>query len=137
MFNFKINLAKKNKKESNRPVKECSKLLQALVVRTEIGYEAHLAYKEDANLVVPFTEESFDLKGRTNIFSREKGERGYDRIIRGEDYSKFFPGDATRYIPFAPNWIVNGYLVKIEGKLYFDFHDLVTLNGYNNISLMI
>jgi hypothetical protein len=40
------------------------------------------------------------------------------------------PGLPEQYIPFAPNWIVKGYIVKDNGIQKFDFKSLVGVDGY-------
>ena len=82
-------------------------------------------------LVLEFTEDSFNLVGRKSIFSREKDEHNnYVRIVRQEHESKWFPGNNERFVPFAPNWIVRGYIVKDNGITKFDFKSLVGIDGY-------
>ena len=83
-------------------------------------------------LVIPFTERSYDIVGRTTVFTREVDERGKrTRYIRSELKAKFMPGDPKRYIPFAPNWIVKGHIVRENGTLKFDFDDIITIKGYD------
>jgi hypothetical protein len=40
------------------------------------------------------------------------------------------PGLPEQYVPFAPNWIVRGYIVKESGLTKFDFVGLVGVDGY-------
>lgn len=83
--------------------------------------------------ILPFTKKSYDLKGKTSIFSKTKGKYGYIRHIRTEDKAKDFPGDSDKYVPFAPNWIVKGDIINDKGVLKFDFTELLTIKGYNNM----
>ena len=83
--------------------------------------------------ILPFTKRSYDLKGKTSIFSKTKGKYGYIRHIRTEDKAKVFPGDSDKYVPFAPNWIVKGDIINDKGVLKFDFTELLTIKGYNNM----
>lgn len=83
--------------------------------------------------ILPFTKKSYDLKGKTSIFSKTKGKYGYIRHIRTEDKAKDFPGDSDKYVPFAPNWIVKGDIINDKGVLKFDFIELLTIKGYNNM----
>ena len=53
------------------------------------------------------------------------------RYIRTRVQSLTFPCDPNKFVPFGPNWIVKGYIVEKENKKYFDFVDLLTINGYN------
>ena len=83
--------------------------------------------------ILPFTKRSYDLKGKTSIFSKTKGKYGYIRHIRTEDKAKDFPGDSDKYVPFAPNWIVKGDIINDKGVLKFDFTELLTIKGYTNM----
>ena len=82
-------------------------------------------------LVLDFTERSYDLTGKTNVFSRTVDSKGKRiRFIRNLINAKFMPGLPEQYIPFAPNWIVRGYIVKDNGISKFDFKSLVGIDGY-------
>ena len=83
--------------------------------------------------MLPFTKRSYDLKGKTSIFSKTKGKYGYTRHVRTEDKAKVFPGDSDKYIPFAPNWMVKGNIINDKGILKFDFVELLTIKGYTNM----
>ena len=84
--------------------------------------------------ILPFTKRSYDLKGKTSIFSKTKGKYGYTRHVRTEDKAKVFPGDSDKYVPFAPNWMVKGNIINDKGVLKFDFVELLTIKGYNNMT---
>ena len=83
--------------------------------------------------ILPFTKRSYDLKGKTSIFSKTKGKYGYTRHVRTEDKAKVFPGDSDKYVPFAPNWMVKGNIINDKGILKFDFVELLTVKGYTNM----
>ena len=83
--------------------------------------------------ILPFTKRSYDLKGKTSIFSKTKGKYGYTRHVRTEDKAKVFPGDSDKYVPFAPNWMVKGNIINDKGILKFDFVELLTIKGYTNM----
>ena len=92
------------------------------------------AKNKKGRVILPFTKNSYDLKGRKNVFTRIKDEFGRrTRYIRSEEKAKFHYGDSDRYIPFAPNWIVKGNIIKDNDVLKFDFIDLITIDGYDNV----
>lgn len=91
------------------------------------------SYDINNRKILPFTKRSYDLKGKTSIFSKTKGKYGYTRHIRTEDKAKVFPGDSDKYVPFAPNWIVKGNIINDKGILKFDFIELLTVKGYTNM----
>ena len=94
---------------------------------------ANESYDIHNRKILPFTKRSYDLKGKTSIFSKNKGKYGYTRHVRTEDKAKVFPGDSDKYVPFAPNWIVKGDIINDKGALKFDFVELLTIKGYTNM----
>ena len=94
---------------------------------------ANESYDIHNRKILPFTKRSYDLKGKTSIFSKTKGKYGYTRHIRTEDKAKVFPGDSDKYVPFAPNWMVKGNIINDKGILKFDFIELLTIKGYTNM----
>ena len=94
---------------------------------------ANESYDINNRKILPFTKRSYDLKGKTSIFNKTKGKYGYTRYVRTEDKAKVFPGDSDKYVPFAPNWIVKGDIINDKGVLKFDFTELLTIKGYNNM----
>ena len=94
---------------------------------------ANESYDIHNRKILPFTKRSYDLKGKTSIFSKTKGKYGYTRHVRTEDKAKVFPGDSDKYVPFAPNWIVKGNIINDKGILKFDFVELLTIKGYTNM----
>lgn len=124
----------KKKRSSDGPVKT-GKITQGVVFEDKDGI-LKVSIDKDGNgteeeLILEFTEKSYDLTGRTNVFSRKLDEHGHRvRVIRDAFRCKIMPGLPEQYIPFAPNWIVKGYIVK-EGLIKkFNFKDLVGINGY-------
>lgn len=78
-----------------------------------------------AQLVLPLTDKSFELKGREKVFSRLKGEHGYVCYLRTKERANLFPGIPEQYTTVAPNWMCSGYVVRIKGKLYFDLGEAI------------
>ena len=94
---------------------------------------ANESYDIHNRKILPFTKKSYDLKGKTSIFSKTKGKYGYTRHVRTEDKAKVFPGDSDKYVPFAPNWMIKGNIINDKGILKFDFIELLTVKGYTNM----
>ena len=93
----------------------------------------YVILEDEEYKILPFTKRSYDLKGKTSIFSKTKGKYGYTRHVRTEDKAKVFPGDSDKYVPFAPNWMVKGDIINDKGILKFDFVELLTIKGYTNM----
>ena len=82
-------------------------------------------------LILPFTEESYNIVGVTCVFSKKPDKNGkYTRFIRDESKAKFHPGSTETYVPFCRNWVCSGYIVKRDGKMMFDFKECITPKGY-------
>lgn len=78
-----------------------------------------------AQLVLPLTDKSFELKGREKVFSHTKEEHGYVCYLRTKERANLFPGIPEQYTTVAPNWMCSGYVVRIKGKLYFDLGEAI------------
>lgn len=83
-------------------------------------------------VLLPFTERSFKLDGRETIFSRTRDEHNnYIRYVRSKEKARWFPGSPEAYVPFCPNWIVKGYVLKDEnGSMVFDFKNIIAPDGW-------
>ena len=132
--NFKFKPIKA--KRMSTGIKRISQITTGLVSVENGVYTCHVFNdnqdSSSGDLKLRFTDKSYELKGRETIFDRVRYETDKKkRYIRTKIHAMSFPGSSDLYVPFAPNWIVKGYIVEIAGEKYFDFVDLVTLNGYN------
>ena len=134
---FKVAVPKPKRNKTSDGIKRTTnKIVKGKVFQDENGtYKVSISMENDPVhpdlLVLDFTERSYDLTGKTNVFSRTVDSRGIrTRFIRNLINAKFMPGLPEQYIPFAPNWIVRGYIVKDNGTMKFDFKSLVGIDGY-------
>ena len=135
-LSLKISVPKKSKTISKPSVKIEAKNKRGYVILEDEEYKVSLINESDGiynHKILPFTKRSYDLKGKTSIFSKTKGKYGYTRYVRTEDKAKVFPGDSDKYVPFAPNWMVKGDIINDKGILKFDFIELLTIKGYTNM----
>ena len=135
-LSLKISVPKKSKTISKPSIKIEAKDKRGYVILEDEEYKVLLTNESNSiynHKILPFTKKSYDLKGKTSIFSKTKGKYGYTRHVRTEDKAKVFPGDSDKYVPFAPNWIVKGDIINDKGVLKFDFIELLTIKGYNNM----
>lgn len=137
LMQFKVAVPKsKHNKTSDCIKRTTNKIVKGKVFQDENGtYKVSINMENDPVhpdlLVLDFTERSYDLTGKTNVFSRTVDSKGRRiRFIRNLINAKFMPGLPEQYIPFAPNWIVRGYIVKDNGTMKFDFKSLVGIDGY-------
>ena len=131
---FKVAVPKPKRNKTSDGIKRITnKIVKGKVFQEKDGtYKVSINIDNDSDLLVlDFTERSYDLTGKTNVFSRTVDSKGKRiRFIRNLINAKFMPGLPEQYIPFAPNWIVRGYIVKDNGISKFDFKSLVGIDGY-------
>ena len=134
---FKVAVPKPKRNKTSDGIKRtANKIVKGKVFQDENGtYKVSINMENDPVhpdlLVLDFTERSYDLTGKTNVFSRTVDSKGRRiRFIRNLINAKFMPGLPEQYIPFASNWIVRGYIVKDNGTMKFDFKSLVGVDGY-------
>lgn len=132
-FKFKAVPKKRtiNKSDNNHKI---TKLVYCVCHKESDGnYVAHIRLRNDPVypdiLSIPFTKESYSLKGKEKIFTKTCDETGrYTCIVRRKQEANLFPGSDKTYSPFRENCVYSGYIVKIKDKLYFDVSE--TLNNY-------
>ena len=121
-------------KEKKTNVRISNKIVYGTVIKENGVYKVSINVNKDntnKKEILDFTPNSFDVVGKTSVFLKEKDEHGNNvRIIRSEWDAKFHPGTSDKYVPFAENWIVKGYIVKNGIIRLFDFKDLVGIDGY-------
>lgn len=115
----------------NKP-RVVSKLLFCVCVynKDTNEFEAHIDMHNDPNYpdtwVLPFTDNSRSLKGKSRVFALELDKFGHHVcIIRDEHHANNFPGLDTQYTPFRDNYVYSGYVVKDNGKHKFDMKNVI------------
>ena len=134
---FKVAVPKPKRNKTSDGIKRTTnKIIRGKVFQDEDGtFKVAIDMQNDEThpdlLILEFTDRSYDLTDKTNVFSRTVDSKGRrTRFIRNPMNAKFMPGLPEQYIPFAPNWIVKGYIVNDNGNKKFDFTGLVGLDGY-------
>lgn len=125
----------KKSRKTSKYKRESNKLITALVIEDE-NNELKVSINTDKigiKEVLNFTDESFELKDRISIFSKQKDDGRRIRFIRDAWSAKFFPGLKENYIPFNKNWLVKGYVVTNGLNKLFDFKELIGIKGYINV----
>ena len=84
-----------------------------------VNAESNLEFPD--TISIPFTERSYNLKGKTKVFTISKDKKGKSIcIIRTLLDANNCPGLPTQYTPFKHKYVYSGYIVKINGKKQFD-----------------
>ena len=139
-FKFKPVEKKKQRVSSAIKRKSNKKVYCKCKVTEEGKYYASFIEKDETGTiydrVLPFSENSYNLKGKTIVFTKDA--KAYGRIAaiyRTKEQAIHFPGTSEQYTPFKKNWIYGGYIVIIDGIEYFDVID--TCGNYNSSSYLL
>lgn len=138
MPTFTIKAAYKPKHEPKSIGSNISRKCLAIVKEIDGEFKAiinidkkHIYLKEgdelsNEQLVLPFTEKSLDLKDKTYVFLKDKDKYGnYVCIIRDSNTASLFPSLPKQYNTFHENLLIAGHIIRKNGKMYFEYEDLV------------
>lgn len=135
MFNFKFApkpIKIKINRNNNNTFKRISKLIKGVVFIENGIYKVKVSLSPGSYRILEFTPESYKLKGKLDIFNRVKTNKEKRiRYIRHHSSSIAHPGNPELYVPFAPTWVISGYIVSIEEKELFDFIQLLAKEGHD------
>lgn len=130
-MNFSINVVKGIKKKSNKtPLpNRISRLCLGTAIYISGVYKCKVSLRNDPDypdyIVVPFTKESLDLKGKTIVYEQNKDEYGhYVKHYKDAELSRNFPGLPSQYTVVVEGEVCSGYVIRTEGKLYFDIKEV-------------
>lgn len=131
-FTIKIVPFNKPKRESSNNVK-VSRKCYAVVIKDKNVLKARINISpvedKDEFLILDFTSNSLNLKGKTHVFLKDKDKYNhYVCVIRDIDKAYLFPGVDSQYDALHENLLIAGYIVRKEGKLYFDYKDLIAFH---------
>ena len=130
-FGLKIVVNKPKQKRVHSDIIKFKTLFKGVVVLEDNTYKVIVKSNINEvpnNIIIPFTDNSYILKGKRIVFQKSNTSIA---IIRDKWKSIFSPGLSDFYIPFAPKWVVDGYIIKNGDKYMFDFRKLVTISGYD------
>ena len=140
MPTFTINVVSKPKIKNNNDISsnKCSRKCYAVVVKIDNEFKAVVNIDgnydsviegdqfSNSKLTLPFTEESLELKGKTHVFLKDVDETGKQPVvIRTESQCHLHPGLPTQYDAVKENLLIAGHIIRKNGKMYFDYEDLV------------
>ena len=131
-MDFTINLAKgfKKKPKDSKP-DIVSKLCIGITIKEGDEYKIRVSLKNNSEypnfIVIPFTKESLELKGKVIVYSHKKDKYGhYIAYYRDPYLCKLFPGLPSQYTAVRDKLICSGYVIRKDGKLMFDLTDYST-----------
>ena len=133
---FTINIAKGLKKQpKTSKSNKVSRLCIGTVIKEENEYKIRISLRNDPEysdfIIVPFTEESLKLKGKTIVYSHEKDKYGHNIAYHRDPFiCKIFPGLSTQYTAVVEKLVCSGYVIRKDGKLMFDLKETHGTNNY-------
>ena len=132
---FRLKLAEHKPKRITDGYVKASNLVYGVVVE-DANENLLVSVDSDGNgtkdpIIIPFTPESYELKGVKNVFTKAKHDGKRIWIVRNDFKVKFHYGSEEQYIPFDKGWTVKGYIVKKDNVKMFKLIKLVSIGDYN------
>lgn len=126
--NFTINIASKPK-TIRKSTKRVSRKCYAVVVKDGNTFKARVALNNDETpeyLLLPFTEESFSLRGKEYVYTVKNYEHNRPiLVIRSYADSLKKPGLVTQYTPFKEGILIAGIIIENKNVKEFSYEDFV------------
>lgn len=146
---FTINVASKPKvKNNDTSFNKYSRKCYAVVIKVDNEFRAVVNIDgtydsviegdqfSNSRLTLPFTEESLDLKDKTHVFLKNVDKLGKQPVvIRTENHCHYHPGLSTQYDAVKENLLIAGHIIRKNGKMYFDYEDLVKYHYLSKFKL--
>ena len=123
-FAFKPVEKKKKITTSNHNNRVSKKVYCICIEKSPNEFVAHIDMKNDPEfsdiLEIPFSEKSYNLKGKEKVFTVNKDKNGKSvMIVRNQQLATIFH-----------NYVYSGYIIKIKGNYYFDVTDIHSHKSY-------
>ena len=128
-FKFKpIHIKKQRNKSSSTHVSK--RLYCVCIEESPENFKAYINIPSDLEFpdvyVIPFTKTSYNLTGKTDIFSRYPDKNGkYTRLCRTKVHANSFPNLEELYTPFRDRYVYSGYIVNIDGQHEFEATEFI------------
>lgn len=144
---FTLKVASPVKKERNSYSK-IGKKCSAVVIEDNGELKARLVtspVKDNEEfqeyILLPFTNNSFKLKGKTHVFLKEKDKYNHHIcVIRDSTTAIISPGVPSQYDALHKGLLVGGHVIRKNGKNYFNYEELIAYNergGKVNAKMLI
>lgn len=135
LVGIKINIAKNNKKKRNKSIEGIiiSRICRAIVIKDNESFKAKININNEDHsdiLLIPFTTESYNIKGKEVIFSKERIDNNRFRCVIRDKYLAQLYNDIEHYIPFRENIVITGNIIRINGKMYFQYKDFISFSPF-------
>ena len=135
-MDFTINIAKsfKKKPKTSKP-NRVSRLCIGTTIKEGNEYKIKISLKNDPEypdfIVVPFTKESLNLRGKIIVYSHNKDKYGHHiAYYRDPFMCKIFPGLPIQYTAVIEKLVCSGYVIRKDGKLMFELKETHGIGNY-------
>lgn len=127
-FKFSPRISKVKKASSKNVIS--STLICTAVKTSDDKWEAHINTKhlQDYNdvTVLPFSDETFNLKGKNDLFSKEPDKNGrYTRIILDNVDCTMTPETSSMWTTLRDRHTFKGKIIKVDNQLFFNVKEYV------------
>lgn len=124
-YSFTLAIGRKNKRHKLPKFTADKKNVPAVCKLTEEGFVAIIHAGQNEEYGIPFTEDSYDLTGRTKVFGIGEDHKLY---LRTADHAKHFPGLQSQYCSLRSGYDVVGDIVKANGKRLFRLKEVLNIH---------
>lgn len=126
---FTINIAKGIKHTTTVSKPKASRLCLGTVVKVNEVYQCkvylHNTSNDEEFIIVPFTEESLNLKDKTMVYGTKKDKNNHwIEYHRDKLVAHIHPGLPTQYTTVVEGCVCSGHVIRQNGKLYFDMKNV-------------
>lgn len=139
VHNFTIKIATPTRVIKTNKVSKVSRKCYAVVIEDNGEMKARVTsspVKESDSvpsefLMLPFTENSLNLKGKLYVFTYNKDKYNHNVcIIRDTLKAMFHYGNQNMYRALRPGLLIAGHVVKQQNKHYFDYEQLIAFSEF-------
>lgn len=142
---FTITIANKPKNKIKVTGSKVSRKCLAIVTNINGEFQAIINYNKgkmditdtftlnNEVLVLPFTENSLNLKDKQYVWLKNKDKYGHNVcIIRDAITANISPGIKEQYDAVVKDSLIVGHIVRINNKMYFEYEDLIAYNALSD-----
>lgn len=128
---FTIKLAKPVKEtKQSKSTKNISRRCFAVVEYNNESLVARVCISPiedpDEYILIPFTDKSLELKGKTYVFIKDLDKYGHIVCItRDSNTANISYGLNSQYDVLKPGLLISGFIIRNNGRLYFDYEQLI------------
>lgn len=127
-FKFSPRISKVKKKDNKSVIS--STLICTAIKTSDNKWEAHVDTQHlqdyDKITILPFSEETFKLKGKNDLFSINPDNQGrYTRIILDHVDCTMTPETSSMWTTLRDKHLFKGKIIKVDNQLFFNIKEYI------------